>query len=159
MNFWVLLSLSTCVLFCLEVKGSYNSNLKPMIIIIMMLRWSLLMTYITAITQLTSPGGNLCLGDTLTYTCVTYETGQLAWKINGISAGVFNSQSDDAGTSLTLITGVTVTLTAEDESRPALSSDLIISSAGVDVNVGDVISCGDGDSSTETSTLSLIRKS
>ena len=112
----------------------------------------------TATAQLTAPGGNLCLGDTLTYECITLGTGQLVWQINDVRAGAFNIQ-DAVGTSSQTIPGVTVILMARQEAGMALSSNLIIQSAGVDVKVGDIISCTETPGTIiESRELSLLCK-
>lgn len=79
------------------------------------------------------------------------------WLINNAIVGTFNIQ-DDVGTSSQTVSGVTATLTAKDVPRAALASTLTIQSAGVDVNVGDVIGCtGTPGNDIETRQLSLIR--
>ena len=81
------------------------------------------------------------------------------WLINNVVVGTFNVQ-DDVGTSSQTVPGVTATLTAKDVPRSALASTLIIRSAGVDVEVGDIIGCTETPGNViETRQLSLIRKS
>lgn len=77
------------------------------------------------------------------FSCTTSGTGQLIWKVNDLTAGVFNSPSDDVDATSEILQGVTATLTAEDETVLTLSSSLRISSAGVDVENGAQISCSD----------------
>ena len=97
----------------------------------------------TATTQLTAPTGTICPGGSAVFQCTTSETGQLVWTIDGVSAGTFNSASDNTGATSETVQGVIATLTAENEDQSTLTSSLDISSAGVVVENGATITCSD----------------
>ena len=110
----------------------------------------------TATTQLTAPTGTICPGGSAVFQCITSGTGQLIWTIDGLSAGTFNSASDNVGATSETVQGVIATLTAENEAQSRLTSSLNISSAGVVVESGATITCSDAVASGNTQSAQLL---
>ena len=104
---------------------------------------------------LTSPSGTICPGGSAVFQCITTGTGQLVWTIDGVSAGTFNSASDNVGATSETIQGVTITLTDENEAQSTLTSSLNISLAGVVVESGATITCSDAVTSGNTQSAQL----
>ena len=104
---------------------------------------------------LTSPSGTICPGGSAVFQCITTGTGQLVWTIDGVSAGTFNSASDNVRATSETIQGVTITLTDENEAQSTLTSSLNISLAGVVVESGATITCSDAVTSGNTQSAQL----
>ena len=120
--------------------------------------WKSTLNFFTfiATTLLTSPTGTICPGGSVTFQCTTSGTGQLIWTIDSVSAGIFNTVSDNVGATSEIIQGVTTTLTAKNEAQSTLTSSLDISSAGVVVESGAMIACSDAVTSGNTQSAQLL---